>query len=197
MKASEFARFLRAAADLRPDTALGGAARCFEARPAATVAAILKVLPREEPSLWASPQSLAASLEDFRPLAEAIGKAGVVKDLDDFAAALRRGPPEATKPRAPSKARKPATPLASPAQMAAYLRELTEALNDRQRFAEVFQRLSNDKAVGLSALKALALDFARAPAKSRTDALKRILARHQNLAGMDAKSRATGGRTAA
>lgn len=197
MKAADFARFLRAAGDLTKNQGLAAAAVTFDARPAATVAAVVKALPPSEASLWTSPGLLASALDAFRPLAETIGKAGVAKDIDAFSAALRRGPPEATAVRSAPKTRRSTVPGASPEEIAQYGRELAAALHDRQRFGEVFQRLSEDKSMGLAAMKAIALDFARAPAKSRADALKRIFARHQNAIGMDAKARATGGRTAA
>jgi hypothetical protein len=197
MKAADFARFLRAAGDLTHDAGMAAVATSFEARPAATVAATVKTLPVGEPTLWRAPEVLVASLESLRPLAEAIGKAGVVKDIDAFIAALRRGPSGPARLRAASRTRKPSVPAASPERVAAYLRELTDALHDRSRFAEAFQRLSDDPSMGASEMKVIARDFARAPSKSRADALKRIFARHQNATGMDAKAKATGGRTAA
>ena len=79
----------------------------------------------------------------------------------------------------------------------AYLHRLEEALRDASRFPEVFDELKNDKAVKASEAKKLAREFAKENAKSRSDALDLIWARHAALMGSRARKQASKGRTAA
>lgn len=78
----------------------------------------------------------------------------------------------------------------------AYQTELEGALRDPRRFGEVFGRLSEDETLSVADMKALSKDFAKAPAKSRTEALQRIQSRHTTLMQFEAKARATDGRSA-
>lgn len=78
-----------------------------------------------------------------------------------------------------------------------YLVLLEAAFRDEQRFPEVFQALTKDKAIKKDEARQLAHDFAGATANSKGDALNQIWARHETLIGMRARAKATGERTAA
>lgn len=198
MKSGDFAKLLRAAADLTGARVLASAAPAFESKPAATVAAAAKIIGGDPSSaVWADPAGLTRSLAALRPLVQIVGKTAV-KDVDAVIALCQGGPKAAPAPRAPrSGGTKPKKPAAAPSAVDDYVRDLTASLSSQPAFSNVYARLESDASLGVAEYKAIAKAFARVSAKSKADAMKRILARHQSVMGFDAKARATDGRSAA
>lgn len=196
MRSSDFAAMLRAIPRPSDAAAIAALADAFAATPLATAAASTKRLSSDESgTFWPSASVLAHALADLRPLLRPVAKAGVIKDIDGIVGMLERGPSASASPR---KATRPAAKSkADPAAVTSYLERLTDALGDERRFADVFQQLEQDASLATGDFRALAKDFAKATARSKADALKKIWARQQSLLGFEAKARATDGRSAA
>jgi hypothetical protein len=78
-----------------------------------------------------------------------------------------------------------------------YRDRLEAALGDEEKFAAIYNDLRADTAVGKPEIIVLAHQMTGSGARTQDAALKKIWNRHQSLVVFKAKSRATGGRSAA
>ncbi len=78
-----------------------------------------------------------------------------------------------------------------------YKEKLEAALGDEEKFTAVYNNLRTNTAMGKPEITALAKQMTGSGARTQDAALKKIWNRHQSLAVFKAKSRATGGRSAA
>jgi hypothetical protein len=78
-----------------------------------------------------------------------------------------------------------------------YKERLEESLGDEEKFASVYNDLRANESVGKGEIVALAKRMTGSGARSAETALKKIWNRHRSLLVFKAKSRATGGRSAA
>lgn len=131
-----------------------------------------------------------------------IGKAGLLKDLDQLSITLRKKSHvdkddliDAFKAAAIKKTASKKK-VANEAVVQKYLSALETALGDDVGFNQVFRTLEQDPMVKSSEAISLAKQFAFATVKSRAAALKKISSRHQALMTSRAKSSATAGRIA-
>jgi hypothetical protein len=128
-------------------------------------------------------------------------KASVQKDFGTLLTVLERGPIDAAPETQSAATRGAGTKKPrdqAPSELVPdYLRQLETSLGDQSRFPAVYERLASDPSLAVVDFRALAKQFAKVTAKSKTDALKKIWNRHQSLLSFDAKARATDGRSAA
>ena len=78
-----------------------------------------------------------------------------------------------------------------------YKEKLEAALDDEEKFSTVYDDLRANAAMGKPEIVALAKQMTGSGARTEDAALKKIWSRHQSLMVFKAKSRATGGRSAA
>ena len=78
-----------------------------------------------------------------------------------------------------------------------YKEKLEAALGDEEKFTSVYNDLRANAAIGKAEIIALAKQMTGSGARTEDAALKKIWNRHQSLVVFKAKSRATGGRSAA
>src|SRR5262245_7309960 len=78
-----------------------------------------------------------------------------------------------------------------------YKEKLEAALGDDEKFTAIYSDLCENPAVGKPEIIALAKQMSGGGARTQDAALKKIWNRHQSLMMFKAKSRATGGRSAA
>jgi hypothetical protein len=78
-----------------------------------------------------------------------------------------------------------------------YKEKLEAALGDEERFTAIYNDLRANPAVGKAEIAALAKRMTGSGARTQDAGLKKIWNRHQSLIVFKAKSRATGGRSAA
>lgn len=78
-----------------------------------------------------------------------------------------------------------------------YRDKLEAALGDEEKFAAIYNDLCANTVVGKPEIIALASQMTGSGARTQDSALKKIWNRHQSLVVFKAKSRATGGRSAA
>jgi hypothetical protein len=78
-----------------------------------------------------------------------------------------------------------------------YKEKLEAALGDEEKFSAVYSDLRANTAIGKPEIIALAQQMTGGSVRARDAALKKIWNRHQSLVVFNAKSRATGGRSAA
>ncbi len=219
MKAKDFGLFLEAFADV-----VGAQASpkellpIFAANPVMDVKAICKLTENVNPG-GMTPGNIQSLLTSLKAMRRCLGdnvKKAFADDLVLFTTALDRfkhvkaaefaaavieqmnsaaAPKGNKKTAAPQRRVEPAVP---PAELVKnYLSALEEALGNDARFTEVYERLKKDKNMKAPQVKQLAKEFANATGKTKDDFFFRILARHQTLMGIEARAKATGGRTAA
>ena len=123
------------------------------------------------------------------------------KDLDAFVTACRlaleAAQAGATKPK-PSKA--PASALiVNEARVEEIVQQLRETYKDAARFVPIFERMSADKTVTQADLAAIATQFSyeTPPKTKRAESLRRIWLLHESYATSAAKSKFSGGKSAA
>jgi hypothetical protein len=132
------------------------------------------------------------------------GKPAATKDLAIFLASLEAHQNSAVAAlieavAAPSPTKKKPRPEPLPIRndlVSGYSRRFEQALGDDEGFKREYARLEGDEDIQPNEIIALARTFAKASAKSRGAALKKILSRHQSLMVSRAKAAATGGRVA-
>jgi hypothetical protein len=216
MKCREFGGILRKFADLL-DTAGAPVARdqiamlaaVFDAHPTARVSDLAKriaTLPGAECTGSPNLCDVARLLSDLKRFAEKTAKAAVIADigaveklLHERASmgldALVRIATEAAAPRRPTTGR---DALQVRHDLVVHYKEKLEAaLGDEERFAAIYNDLCENTAVGKPEIMVLAKQMTGSGARTGDAALKKIWNRHQSLMIFKAKSRATGGRSAA
>lgn len=217
MKSQDFGAALRAFAEVLDVAGVRDArdqivtfATIFAAAPTSTVSAVVKILS----PLPTSGNSGAPSLGDVARLLSALqgllgktAKAGVVADIDSVAGLLRdRASMElgafvrmATEATSAKRSTKKGRAAQVRDDLVLHYQQAVEAsLGEEEKFAAVYNDLASNVNMGKSELSALAKQVAGgAAARSKADALKKISSMHQSLLTFKAKSRATGGRSAA
>jgi hypothetical protein len=203
-----YAEMLEAAGAAASQTQLVKFAAVFAVDPSASVAALAKQLATVPASGTNSSTSLGGVLRllsALKALFEKAAKADVLADisaiekalqdrsemdLDEFARLAR----ETIVPR----------PTAKPDAMALqsvlvlqYKEKLEASLGDDEKFEGVMRDLRSDQTIAKEDLFALAKEMTGGGARTVDDALKRIWSRHQAIAVFKAKTRASGGRSAA
>jgi hypothetical protein len=201
MKSNELGAILRAYSDILGRTAEGACiaalAQTFDGAGAETVAATLKRVTADRSApLWERASESSSTLRMLRPLLSLIAKSTVAKDIDALLAALDRGPQDKPIRKAAGVAKTPRA-ASDPRLVDTYVRDLEAALGKEAEFRSVYEQLENDPRLSVADIRGLAKVFAKASAKSKADALKKIWARHQSLLSFAAKARATDGRSAA
>jgi hypothetical protein len=216
MKCNEFSSALRAFADVLD---VGGApvardqiamlAAVFDARPASSVSDLTKrIAAQGVAGSVGTPSSgeVACLLSALRSFLSKAAKSTMLTDVDAVEKLLRdRASMEI------SAFVRMATAAASPRRLTTereapglrhdlvvhYKEKLEAALGNEDRFAAVYDELRADTAIGKPEIIALAQEMTAGGARTQDAALKRIWNRHQSLMLFKAKSRATGGRSAA
>jgi len=102
---------------------------------------------------------------------------------------------EAAAPRRSTRTR--AAPAVRDDLVAHYKEKLEAALGDEEKFTTIYNDLRANTAIGKPEIIALAKQMTGSGARAEDAALKKIWNRHQSLVVFKAKSRATGGRSAA
>lgn len=224
MKSHEFAVLLRdfgtalATSDARLANArIAALAEIFDNVPDSTVAALAKridaISADFEPSGGVAASDVLPFLAALKKLFEGRVKAAILTDINAVEAALRKrssvgldaltsvltGPPmkAASKTRGAKPAKKSNDATLRDDLVAEFRQNLENSLGDPDRFAEVFNQLRSNSAVGKREIAALAKQMTGSAGRSIDDGLKKILNRHQTLMTFKAKSVATGGRSAA
>jgi hypothetical protein len=208
MRPGEFADALGKAATLLPSNdsdQLRIIAELFAASTATTVAATLTKLRRARTFSPAAGQpAMAEVLTALTPLAEFVGayaKPAFAKDLQAATmflqgfsqAGVRTFVNEAV---AVVSRTTPPRPTLNEKVVERYLRRLEQALGDDPAFSAAYRELDQDPAVGALEIAALTKRFTDTAAKSRSAALKKILARHNSLLSSKMKSESRAGRSA-
>jgi hypothetical protein len=103
----------------------------------------------------------------------------------------------ATEAAAPRPTRNRDAPAVRDDLVAHYKEKLEAALGDEETFTTVYNDLRKNTAIGKPEIIALAKQMTGSGARAEDAALKKIWNRHQSLMVFKAKSRATGGRSAA
>jgi hypothetical protein len=216
MKCQDFSSVLRAFADVL-DTAGALVARdqivmfaaIFDAYPASSVSDLAKRIaalrgagPIGSPSLG----DVARLLSVLKGLLDTIAKAAVLTDVGSIEKLLRdrasmeigafvRMATEAAAPRRPTGKRE--APGARDDLVVHYKEKLEAALGDEEKFTAVYNDLRANTAIGKPEIMVLAKQMTGSGARTKEAALEKIWHRHQSLVVFQAKSRATGGRSAA
>ncbi len=216
MKCQDFSSVLRAFADVL-DVAGAVVGRdqiimfvaVFDAHPASTVSDLAKRIaslhgsgPTGSPSLG----EVARLLSALKNLLNKTAKTSVLTDvtaieklLHDRASmeigAFVRMTIEAAVPRRPTGKR--GAPGVRDDLVIHYKEKLEAALGDEEKFTSVYNDLRANAAIGKAEIIALAKQMTGSGARTEDAALKKIWNRHQSLVVFKAKSRATGGRSAA
>jgi hypothetical protein len=102
---------------------------------------------------------------------------------------------EAASPHRPTRGRE--APELRHDLVAHYKERLEAALGDEEKFTVIYNDLRANAAIGKPEIIVLANQMTESGARTRDAALKKIWNRHQSLMLFKAKSRATGGRSAA
>jgi hypothetical protein len=225
MKSKDFAALLETYTDVLSEAGarqsglvLSKLGELFRASPATPVKTLCKRLESASAdSGFPCAADAAASLDGLRRIAKPLAKNAALTDFDAVlrllhrqgraslaslaAAAASGGAAKAsgkskTSERKSSAGSKAAEPLRE-MQVLDYQARLEAALGDEARFDSIFYALKKDRAMRVIEIKALARAMTGIAARSKTDGLDRIWQRHQSLMTAKAKSRATGGRSAA
>ena len=215
MKCRDFSAVLRTFADLL-DAAGAPVARdqivmfaaIFDAHPASSVSDLAKRIaslggagPTGSPSLG----DVARLLSALKSVLSKTAKAAVLTDLNAIEKFLHdRASMElgafvrlATEAAAPRPTRNRDAPAVRDDLVIHYKEKLEAALGDEEKFSAVYNDLRTNTAVGRPEIIALAKQMTGSGARAEDAALKKIWNRHQSLVVFKAKSRATGGRSAA
>jgi hypothetical protein len=201
MKATDFAglvqRYAESGVAPRVLDDLRRLSSAFAAAGSRTVASVLKAAAGTSPSQPSPGGDAEASLRQLRALIAPIAKAGVAKDIDAVADAIRRRGLAALIAAVQAPARRASGSRATLDQQAVdrAVADLTAALGKTDAFAAAFQRIVD--AASTKEIVAIARAFSPGAVKSAAEAKRRILSRQQALTGVAAKSRATSGRSAA
>ena len=209
MKSSDFARILMKVADLTQDrevrAGLSELAGAFDLAGVAAVAATLKRAGAAEAAgQGLSTAPLVPLMRQVQGLLDLAGKPPIAKDFAEVLRVIEKYPALAfassgSKRRSGTavRARGGSSAAVDAGVVERYDRELAGALGNEAEFAAVYARLQADPQAGPRELQELARKFSGAPGKSKAEALRRILGRHQNVMLIKAKDRATAGRSAA
>jgi hypothetical protein len=220
MKSQEFGAVLKAFADM---IAIAGAQRAhdqmiafaaiFDATPTAKmpdVAKRLNGLPTSGQSGVPSVGDIARLLEALRNFLDVTSKkSSALKDIDSIEPVLRgrnsiglsafvlmATDVPSTAKRAARNTKLAATPLRQDLVLH-YRDALKASLGNDEEFMSVHRELSSNADMGKGEFVELAKEVAGASARSKPEALKKILKMHKSLLDFKAKTRATGGRSAA
>lgn len=216
MKCRDFSAVLRTFADLLDAAGALGArdrivmfAAVFDAHPTSSVADLAKRIGALRGTASAGSPSLgdvARLLSALKSVLNKTAKATVLTDLNaiekslhdrasmDLGAFVRLATEAAAPPRP---ARNRDAPAVRDDLVAHYKEKLEAALGDEEKFTGVYNDLRTNTAVGRPEIIALAKQMTGSGARAEDAALKKIWNRHQSLVVFKAKSRATGGRSAA
>jgi hypothetical protein len=216
MKSREFGAVLRTFADVL-DAAGAAIARdhivmfaaAFDADPTSSVSEFAKrVASVREPRHAGSPSldDLACLLSALKGFLDKTAKKAVLTDIDALQKLLRdrasmeisafvRMATEVHPRAAPTKKRVAARVRED--LVVRYKDKLEASLGDEEMFLAVMNELRADTAIGKPEIVALAKDMTGTGARTEDAALKKIWNRHRSLVVFRAKSRATGGRSAA
>jgi hypothetical protein len=216
MKCRDFSAVLRTFADLL-DAAGAPVARdrivmfaaVFDAHPTSSVSDLAKRIgalrgtaSAESPSLG----DVARLLSALKSVLDKTAKATVLTDLNavekflhdrasiELGAFVRLATEAAAPPRP---ARNRDAPAVRDDLVIHYKEKLEAALGDEEKFSAVYNDLRANAAIGRLEIIALAKQMTGSGARAEDAALKKIWNRHQSLVVFKAKSRATGGRSAA
>jgi hypothetical protein len=215
MKSGEFGSVLRIFADVL-DAAGASTARdqvivfaaAFDADPKSSVSNLAKriaSLPGTRTTGRPNLGDVARLLSALKGLLSKTAKASVLTDINSVEKLLRdrasmeigafvRMATEAATPHRPTRKRGAAVRD----DLVAYYKEKLEAfLGDEERFATAYNDLRADTNIGKPEIVALAKEMTGSGARTEEAALKKIWNRHRSLMVFKAKSRATGGRSAA
>lgn len=205
MKPQDFATALISAAELMGEPQLAQLAEAIRAAAPATVAAMCKKMtPREatSSSVETSLKQTVARLERFVSAYGATPFKADVKSLDTLLRVI--GPIDVSgfealmrSSSAPATRAGRAAVVPNEEGVRWYLRQLEVALGDDEGFKQLHQRLATDETMGKGDVVAIAKQFSGKGGKSKPDALKSILQRHQTLMGLRAKEQSRDGRSAA
>ncbi len=216
MKCRDFGSILRAFADLL-DVAGAPLARdqivmfaaVFDAHPASSVSDLAKrIAALRVPESTGSPSlgDVARLLTALKSFLDKTAKSTVLTDVTAIEKLLRdrasmelgafvRMATEAASPRPAARGRD--APGVRDDLVVHYKEKLEAALGDEEKFTAVYNDLRANPAMGKPEITALAKEMTGSGARTRDAALKKIWNRHQSLVVFKAKSRATGGRSAA
>jgi hypothetical protein len=214
MKCRDFSAVLSTFADLLDAAGAVGArdqivmfAAVFDAHPASSVSDLAKRIaslggagPTGSPSLG----DVARLLSALKSVLNKTAKATVLTDLNAIEKFLRdRASMDlgAFVRLATEAAPRPTRTRDAPAErddlVAHYKEKLEAALGDEETFSAVYNDLRANTAIGRPEIIALAKQMTGSGGRVEDAALKKIWNRHQSLVVFKAKSRATGGRSAA
>jgi hypothetical protein len=216
MKCKEFGAALRAFADVL-DVAGATAARdqiamlatVFDAHPASSVSDLAKRIAASGVAGSAGTPSLgdaACLLLALKSFLNKTAKSTMLTDVDAVEKLLRdrasmeistfvRMASEAASPHRPTRGRD--APGLRDDLVVHYKEKLEAALDDEDEFSVIYKDLRANTAIGKPEIIALANQMTGSGARTQDAALKKIWNRHQSLMLFKAKSRATGGRSAA
>jgi hypothetical protein len=215
MKSREFSVVLRAFADVL-DAAGATVARdhivmfaaAFDADPTSSVSEFAKRRASvREPPHAGSPSlgDVARLLSALRSFLDKTAKKAVLTDIDALQKLLRdRASMEisafvrmATEGHPPAAPKKRVAARVRDDLVVRYKDKLEASLGDEETFLAVMNELRADTAIAKPEIVALAKDMTGTGARTEDAALKKIWSRHRSLVVFRAKSRATGGRSAA
>lgn len=206
MKSKDFAQVLKGFADFATEAhirqGLDQLGRVFEEAGTTTVAGTLKrVAGTGVDGIPTGP--LLPFLSRVRELVGLVGKPAVSKDVNDVVGILTKYPtiyfatPGSKRPPSTSRSGAKVSSALNTRLIDGFNRELEASLGNEAAFADIYSRLQADPEMRAVELRELSRKFARVPAKSKPEALKKIWNRHQSLLTSRAKDRATAGRSAA
>jgi hypothetical protein len=215
VKSGEFSSLLGAYADMLETAGAADAraqivklAAIFEIDPSSTVVALAKRLATVPTSGTASGTNLSGVVRLLAALKEVLGqaaKAGVLADISAIEKVLRDRASmdidgfvqlgrEAMAPR-PKGVRGAKTSQSG--LVLHYKEQLEAALGDEEKFASIMRDLRSDQTIAKGDIFALAKEMTGGGARTIDAAFKKIWSRHQAVAVFRAKTRASGGRSAA
>jgi hypothetical protein len=205
---SAYAEMLEAAGAAASQTQIVKFAAVFAVDPSATVAALAKQLATVPTSGTVSSTSLSGVLRlvsALKALFEKAAKADVLADIGAIEKVLQNRSAMdidefvrlARETIAPRHAAKRDAVAPQSGLVLQYKEKLEAALGDGERFESVMRDLRGDQTIAKEDLFALAKEMTGGGARTTDDALKKIWSRHQAIAVFKAKTRASGGRSAA
>jgi hypothetical protein len=215
MKCRDFSAVLGTFANLLHAAGAPGArdrvamfAAVFDAHPALSVSDLAKriaSLGATEPTGSPSLGDVARLLSALKSVLSKTAKAAVLTDVDAIEKFLHdRASMElgafvrlATETGASRPTRNRDAPAVRDDLVAHYKEKLEAALGDEEKFTAVYNDLRANTAIGRLEIIALAKQMTGSGPRAEDAALKKIWNRHQSLVVFKAKSRATGGRSAA
>jgi hypothetical protein len=185
-------------------------AAIFDAHPTSTVSELTKRIDSSlEPGPTGSPSvgDVARLLSALKNLLDKTAKTAVMTDVETIEKVLRARPSMGLTAfvqtaievcAVPSRtAKKRTVPLVRDDLVLQYKEKLEASLGDAEKFTATYNDLRSNAAIGKSEIVALAKQMTGSGARTEEAALKKIWSRHQSLMVVKAKSRSTGGRSAA